>query len=1662
MGVSGNSNVGKSYSSFIISEDLLAKVTEAVQAGEKQARSSGNIQSFEVFYRGFRANICIGRIYVIPASICSDRKDFPTALLYGCIVREFGGEEVGDMIEKRIGISDWDEYSQADFDTIKERLFGVGDGKFESLVLFAPNWLSKREYIVFKFTKDETQLKNNLRHQVFAAYYDPRLSSAFNAIMTNANTTKIDVTDITPKLNFPFLAENLLTQYPDLQKQAGNKKKIFLNHRTADAVTQEVLDPQELDVFESLNQALSEALVPSTETAEEAGEEHHDDGGFDVPRVASKEAMSYESMKGLAKSHESENSVGGRKPDCGCNFCKNKSTSGKKDKEDAPKTGAAEAFGGRQAPPFGSEKKTDKQEGEAKSAADKKCKTCHATLMGDEARGDRCNKCLDEAAKRHKDAHEDDDRGAYVSFKIDPQGNLNVAATELGLKEIPAYKDKPTDNALMDIFEDLLSNGWEWKNPEDVGALTSAPILLSPSGNVYWHERYQIEDPIEMLANGETVRFDGAGLLEEGKTSGKKCACIEPAAHETPITNVGPGTEAAAAQEGTVKAVKERVEKQEGEPPIGVAIDETGVPRREEEEAKVGSKKTSAIEDDTPILPTVIADSVIREVQMFFVGKGLQDSIGENTEPVVDYLTNYAERVYAANTAFRKRIRSRGNAGRDYLYAFMRHWLAGWLKDHSPEAFRQLPSGFASGEELPRTVSEKKATNGDSQNEENPLQNAAEGVGSAISTAVKVLPEVLASDKEAAITKNRSRTGKRYPGTHPDAGRLMPASSSNSLGSGYSAAYGTGGFHDKHSFPPKDVRAYLIKTTTPDAQPHHAMLDHAAEIDAGKWGPNPTLKTAAQQIKADFIAEHIAADFDEGYEVASLKTKKAYDEREAKLNKLRPKQADVALDIDSIWEEITEDMGPAPVVDIDVPGETATQPEGSTDGRPNKKDVGELPEAFKSDEPEDDKALSEPEAEAQEDSMPEAKQEHDEPESDKPWQVSSSMEDFVKEAADELESDAPKFGCDQCEMLSINGIPCHELGCPNGKKTWVPEKGWVRYNECPICGSDVEEGESCNCQEPSEEEELYEKPDLDKSGEPLEGDIHTSAKKVKADKPKRADIADNAVDADKGEAPTKETGESSTVQHHKEYDKQQSKGAGGFEKQVHCEKHPAWDATCRGCQAAYRAAQSDEKPRGYEAENLRHHPDFKSTLTSRTGVSQKKADTADNPYNWKDGDGAPEDKKNAVKADTSGPNARSASALGTITTPKPKKPIDNIGPSDGPTGQKLADGIQQDLAKAKAESVSPYATNSNTKPETTSAEELRSKTAAEPTGKFDGLYVTAVYSKGGITLKPTPELLNEVAENKADVGKGFVEWNPQLHDLLEDFTGNGWEWVNPEDIGALTSGEIISDPGGNVYWHERYQIEDMVEELVSGKNVWMQYGGNLYDEEEPASEPDPNQMSLPLTSSDVSRDVAEAKSETVSPDTVDTDIHQETESVPEAAKVAAPVSGDVAEAKSETVSPDTVDPSIKRETKSVPEAAKVSASEIPVAQGETESGKQPVSNLGGGAPEALDVPAILASDKEASGLFESQEQNPRIGGERASRGECPRCFSPDTETFTVAEGKKMFCHECNQIVWTFGQMAAGKEAAAGDNLPEEIPIDLGAGDLADVVMAEEPEAGEDK
>jgi hypothetical protein len=52
--------------------------------------------------------------------------------------------------------------------------------------------------------------------------------------------------------------------------------------------------------------------------------------------------------------------------------------------------------------------------------------------------------------------------------------------------------------------------------------------------------------------------------------------------------------------------------------------------------------------------------------------------------------------------------------------------------------------------------------------------------------------------------------------------------------------------------------------------------------------------------------------------------------------------------------------------------------------------------------------------------------------------------------------------CDQCELLMINGVACHETGCPNSGARWDKDgREWVRQRVCFECGCTVDADEPC-------------------------------------------------------------------------------------------------------------------------------------------------------------------------------------------------------------------------------------------------------------------------------------------------------------------------------------------------------------------------------------------------------------------------------------------------------------------------------------------------------------------------------------------------------------------------------------------------------------------------
>jgi hypothetical protein len=543
MAASGNSIALKSFQSFQVNEGLLAKVVEAVKAGEKEARTSGDVKSFEVFYKGFRQNIAIGRIYIVPSKVCNDRKNFPVALLYGTIVRELNlGEETADLITNKIGDTEFDEYSQADFKAIKEKLFLSEDEKETSLVLYAPHWANIRDYIGFKYTSDDEKLANLLRHLVFAAYFNPAVSSAFDALMTNVDTFKFDVTDITPKLTYPFLSENPLKAFPNLNKAANSKKKVFLTAKTADAITQEVLDPEELNVFDALDTALTEATLPETTPMEEVGD-FKGPSGFNQTTVEIPEVDAEATVTASDDGTEMR-----RRPDYG-----EKGSYTQKMNEENAKTAKFD-YSATECPDCGQQ-----LDG---------FKTCPAA---DASKGQQfCGK-----GKEIPNLHLWTGKGAG-SKKADTADNPANEKGGEGAIEVKTDKE-------IAVTAGFDRNATKCPNcGKDLDAFKMCPDV-SPA---------DVRKGLQFCGKGGSPNAYLPPILKDGSAS---------APFETPFTNVGPGTSAHDNADHSL-AVKVDVNSQAGKgdskanSPIGIAIDETGVPRRPEEERKVAAAEKIARE----------------------------------------------------------------------------------------------------------------------------------------------------------------------------------------------------------------------------------------------------------------------------------------------------------------------------------------------------------------------------------------------------------------------------------------------------------------------------------------------------------------------------------------------------------------------------------------------------------------------------------------------------------------------------------------------------------------------------------------------------------------------------------------------------------------------------------------------------------------------------------------------------------------------------------------------------------------------------------------------------------------------------------------------------------------------------------------------------------
>ena len=101
-----------------------------------------------------------------------------------------------------------------------------------------------------------------------------------------------------------------------------------------------------------------------------------------------------------------------------------------------------------------------------------------------------------------------------MNLRKTTSGDLEIRLNRNGRRHFSEIREQRDDfginAALYALLEDHLCGGWEMVPPEDIGALTSAPILsdeisrddhgkVTNAGRVYWYPDYQVTDEIDEI-----------------------------------------------------------------------------------------------------------------------------------------------------------------------------------------------------------------------------------------------------------------------------------------------------------------------------------------------------------------------------------------------------------------------------------------------------------------------------------------------------------------------------------------------------------------------------------------------------------------------------------------------------------------------------------------------------------------------------------------------------------------------------------------------------------------------------------------------------------------------------------------------------------------------------------------------------------------------------------------------------------------------------------------------------------------------------------------------------------------------------------------------------------------------------------------------------------
>lgn len=294
------SRVYRTFKAFGASDEVISLVADSIKKEGMKEANKGNIGRLEVCKKSYREDIVVGDVYIVPPSVCKSAEDFPTALLASGIIKKMNIEEAIELKENLLAST---EVSKDTLKLAKKALFTDHEGKEAVLIVFMPAWGGIYDAQAFPY--NEETIYNDVRDIIFAAQFDPSLSSCFEQVQALDKPYRVEAIPMQQNIfkvpaiageNYPVLAKgeevvreeqaitpaeptigkdalkdlkikvpkkaaitkNFISMAASIVPSNAKRAKIRLNSAHFQDLEKAVLDDKELQVFNTLKEDVEE------------------------------------------------------------------------------------------------------------------------------------------------------------------------------------------------------------------------------------------------------------------------------------------------------------------------------------------------------------------------------------------------------------------------------------------------------------------------------------------------------------------------------------------------------------------------------------------------------------------------------------------------------------------------------------------------------------------------------------------------------------------------------------------------------------------------------------------------------------------------------------------------------------------------------------------------------------------------------------------------------------------------------------------------------------------------------------------------------------------------------------------------------------------------------------------------------------------------------------------------------------------------------------------------------------------------------------------------------------------------------------------------------------------------------------------------------------